>query len=381
MKFRKSRAFWCLNILLIPAGAAGLFADETVVDSPETATVTEEVVFARVDGPGDDRSGDNSQENTGKITIRVVESDGDGKTKETHVTTSRLNFGFAEDQDEAPPEETDAKQPADSDKKTVRKFSGKIVITTPDGRTTEYDMGEDNDTDMQIFDVKPGDRNQRIEIQTAETQERFMIGIHCDSAPEIVRRHLKIGDVGLVVESVVPESPAEAAGLKEGDILIKAAAVELKEPKDLQQVIKESEGNEIEIHLIHDGETLNLSLSPKKMKPGNIIVMGGTPSEGHWFDVETAVPPGELKDFQRLRGLFGNGQIHRFSPGIAVNKSMSAEDMEKLVADAMEAAQAAREKSFSVSSKERDMLNDRIAELERANKLLEERVKQLEVQK
>lgn len=59
---------------------------------------------------------------------------------------------------------------------------------------------------------------------------------------------------GLMLISVEDNSPADKAGLQLGDILLKASQQELREPEELQAVLRAAAiGNEIEMSVLHGG--------------------------------------------------------------------------------------------------------------------------------
>jgi serine protease Do len=67
---------------------------------------------------------------------------------------------------------------------------------------------------------------------------------------------------GLRVTKVGKDSPAEAAGVREGDILNKLNGTELKDRAQFQALLKEmAEGDEITLDLVRDGKSQTLTLN------------------------------------------------------------------------------------------------------------------------
>ena len=73
---------------------------------------------------------------------------------------------------------------------------------------------------------------------------------------------VRIGvDAGVLVVQVVPESPAAAAGLRPGDVIIKAQGKVITEPVEIQQAVEAAGvGNPMELEVHRDGENLVLKV-------------------------------------------------------------------------------------------------------------------------
>jgi hypothetical protein len=91
------------------------------------------------------------------------------------------------------------------------------------------------------------------------------IGLRCDSLDADRRAELKLGDdQGLIVQQVLPESPAAKAGIKDGDVLVSAKDKDLTEPKDLVDVVADAKDNEFEIKILRDGKEQTIKVTPAK---------------------------------------------------------------------------------------------------------------------
>ena len=75
----------------------------------------------------------------------------------------------------------------------------------------------------------------RVDQQGSHTGSHW-IGILCREADEVLRLHLK-QEGGLVVEHVVPKGPAEKAGIRQHDVLLKFDDAPLA--KDLRVLVRE----------------------------------------------------------------------------------------------------------------------------------------------
>jgi serine protease Do len=82
------------------------------------------------------------------------------------------------------------------------------------------------------------------------------LGLATDARPE----------GGLKVTKVGRESPAEEAGIKEGDVILKMNDVDLKTREQMQDLLKEmAAGDKLALELLRDGkkETINLKLGER----------------------------------------------------------------------------------------------------------------------
>jgi membrane-associated protease RseP (regulator of RpoE activity) len=107
------------------------------------------------------------------------------------------------------------------------------------------------------------------------------IGVLCRPADDVLRLHLKLKH-GLVVDRVVPKSPAAKAGIQQHDILLAVDGKELKTVVDLVRSVREAAANEMEIRLVREGEELTLKVTPAK-RPGEDF----DPLDGSRFDHDT----------------------------------------------------------------------------------------------
>ena len=73
---------------------------------------------------------------------------------------------------------------------------------------------------------------------------------------------------GALVQNVVPESPAQKAGLKRGDLVVSAAGTAVKDPQILLRKVDEAKiGAPFPLEVIRNGRSLDLSVRPAEL-PG-----------------------------------------------------------------------------------------------------------------
>jgi len=104
------------------------------------------------------------------------------------------------------------------------------------------------------------------EKKTAATLvERWVLGIRCELAPSLLRHHLKLGEAGVVILSVHPETPAADADLKVGDIIVQMDDDQLTCRDDLTQRVQASEGELLKLAIIREGQRRAVEITPRKM--------------------------------------------------------------------------------------------------------------------
>lgn len=118
----------------------------------------------------------------------------------------------------------------------------------------------------------------------------WWIGVQCRPADPALRAQLGLAEnVGLIVDEVVPNSPADKAGLKRFDVLVKAEDKELRSVQDLIDVINRAEGKEIKLKYIRQAQEAELALTPEKrpQPSGPIVTLPPIPQfewpEFEWF--------------------------------------------------------------------------------------------------
>ena len=71
--------------------------------------------------------------------------------------------------------------------------------------------------------------------------------------PELAKSFALRADEGILVNQVMPKSPAEGAGLKTGDLILSVDGKPVKDPRELQRIIAESEiGKSLELTILRD---------------------------------------------------------------------------------------------------------------------------------
>ena len=98
-----------------------------------------------------------------------------------------------------------------------------------------------------------------------QIENRYRIGIDCAPAPEALRVHLRLQeDTGLLVNSVLDESPGGVAGIKRHDVIVAANGQPLTSVQDLVVAVNEAKDTELSLAIIHEGEEQTITLTPEE---------------------------------------------------------------------------------------------------------------------
>lgn len=113
---------------------------------------------------------------------------------------------------------------------------------------------------------------------------RGFLGIHMQELTDEIRegRGMKKSQGGVLVTDVVEESPAAAAGIQEGDVIVKFGRESVESPSQLRRLVRDAKpGDKVNIEYVRNGDT------------GKTEVAIGDWSESQGFAFVTP----DLKDF------------------------------------------------------------------------------------
>jgi len=149
----------------------------------------------------------------------------------------------------------------------------------------------------------------------AEAAAGYWLGILGVPADTLLRTHLKL-DAGVVVEQVVPESPAAKAGIRQHDILLKFGDITLTDVEGLMKAVAENKNQEAKLALLREGKETTVTVKPAPRPDG--IAVPAMPGVGDW---------GRITDWmaKRLeRGGAGEDPLRMFfvHPGVVVPKDL-----------------------------------------------------------
>jgi serine protease Do len=116
----------------------------------------------------------------------------------------------------------------------------------------------------------------------------IFLGVETSQVPTVVSEQLGLSKgLGLVVEYVVPDSPAAAAGIQQNDILKMLNDQILIEPSQLRKLLQTfSDGADVTLTILRKGQEQKVTVKlTKKERPQRQSWAPGDKHDGHWdFD-------------------------------------------------------------------------------------------------
>ena len=121
-----------------------------------------------------------------------------------------------------------------------------------------------------VIGVGPG-RNFEIAFAGAPMEKGAWLGVNTSPPPHVLRQQLQLPrGVGLVVDMVAPDSPAQQAGVKQYDVLHKLNDQLLINQQQLAVLVRTFKpGDEVKLTVIRDGKPQDLTakLVEKELRP------------------------------------------------------------------------------------------------------------------
>jgi len=124
----------------------------------------------------------------------------------------------------------------------------------------------------------------------AATARRYSLGLIIEEVSDSMRAERKLPkDEGVLVRTVLPDTPAAKAGFKRDDVVVKAGKKPIHGGMDLVEAVQESEGKPLAIEILRDGKSRTITVKPAKGaagRPGQeqeTIVRGVKPPVLQWF--------------------------------------------------------------------------------------------------
>jgi membrane-associated protease RseP (regulator of RpoE activity) len=115
--------------------------------------------------------------------------------------------------------------------------------------------------------LKGGTIQLVVEPEKAEAVKlgEYWLGLAVSVPNAELRKEMKLPeDQGLVVENIVPDSPAAKTNLKVKDVLLKAGDQPLRTVQDLIDVVNATKDKQLTIELLRDGKQEKVMLTPAK---------------------------------------------------------------------------------------------------------------------
>jgi hypothetical protein len=123
-------------------------------------------------------------------------------------------------------------------------------------------------------------RPQMFQIKLSE----FWLGIDCTPLHPALSKHLKLeGEGALIVEQVMPESPAAKAGFAQHDLLLAAGDKPIATIQQLMEVLDAAKGQPVEFHILRAGDKQTVSATPEKRPK---LAERAAPDQPMWVEGE-----------------------------------------------------------------------------------------------
>ena len=119
--------------------------------------------------------------------------------------------------------------------------------------------GSDDNPKKSPEAAPPGSGNPEVKTGT------FHLGIQITTLPEVVRSQLQLKH-GVLIERVLPDSPAAKAGLKPHDIVLKAGDTAIDQPEDILKVLRQADGKPLALRILREGQEHGIEVTPEPAK-------------------------------------------------------------------------------------------------------------------
>jgi serine protease Do len=98
-------------------------------------------------------------------------------------------------------------------------------------------------------------------VKTGKVQRAYL-GVSIDEVTREIAQELNLKrPTGVLIKEVMPDTPAEAAGMQQGDVVMRFAGQVVEGPRDLQEVVERSPlGSRQPLEIVRDGKPLRLEV-------------------------------------------------------------------------------------------------------------------------
>lgn len=161
--------------------------------------------------------------------------------------------------------------------------------------------------------AEPSDLLTVADELTPGRPSEYWLGLAAAQVRGALRAQLGLPEgQGLVVLSVLPDSPAKKAGIVEHDVLVKAADKPLDRVQDLIAAVDAAQGKALTLEVIRAGKHEKVDIQPVKRPEGLAAQAPGWTEQGNWRDwqkwLEETMPGDEGRGPLRFR-IFRPGTI------------------------------------------------------------------------
>jgi len=132
---------------------------------------------------------------------------------------------------------------------------------------------------------------------------RGWLGISIQPVTEEIARSFGLTlTQGALISDIMAGSPAEKSGLRQGDIILRFAGKEIRDPRQLQLVVADTPvGRNVEVEIFRDGKTQKLQVTLGNSDSAAAVKPRSSGPQTGWFGMTVEELPGNM----RLNGLSG----------------------------------------------------------------------------
>lgn len=132
---------------------------------------------------------------------------------------------------------------------------------------------------------------------------RGWLGVSIQPVTEEIARAFGLDRIqGALVSDIIPGSPAEKAGLKQGDIILRFAGKDVKDSRQLQLLVADTPvGKNVELEIFRDGKTDKVQVTLGNLENAAAAKPGPAEPQSGWLGMTVEELPSDM----RMNGLNG----------------------------------------------------------------------------
>ena len=184
----------------------------------------------------------------------------------------------------------------------------------------------------------PIDEAMRVgeQLRSSGRVTRGFLGVQPGAVTKDVAESLGLAKpAGAVVEKLLPNTSAEKAGLKEGDVILKFDGKTVDKHTDLPRIVGNTKpGQRVAVQIWRNGATRELNLVLGEMEPDKPVAQRGGPDKGKGKDEKKEAPPNalglvitDLTDAKRKELKVDGGVVIEAADGPAARAGLRAGDV------------------------------------------------------
>jgi hypothetical protein len=200
-----------------------------------------------------------------------------------------------------------------------------------------------------------------VEELAAPPQSEYWLGISIGELPPVAKTQLGI-EHGLVVDDVMPDSPAAKAGIQVHDILKIANGKGLQAAEDILKAVDDAKESELELVLLRSHKELTVKVKPAKRPDQEVRKTETAPAPRDGIAAEI----GKLEEaIQSLRSRIGNDPLGIWfaKPGVVAEARRPAEFPKDLKVQIMKQGDMPAKIHVEHQGKEWDITEEQLGDL------------------